>query len=300
MVLNAFLDELEQRGEDPKSYNLFAFRQGEALTERPAWERMQVNHFSRDVADAWVDQGHLRRIDLEAIARVDPTILTRPKALHGDDPRPLLIETTRPGTAVERALYPSRGARFYVQESPLDPPAWLLATIGKAGHATSPWLVYSLLNLAVLALMLALTHRLRTRPKLGASLRWTLAVAGLLAFIYIGNGFYEFRSSTSESFTAYFGRVRFTALIMMVLTLWIMAKKLEKWLNKIALVVLTLPVIWLSTKLAFLALPPHDYVTYPWLWSLITLFSTAAIAPDLLAWGERRLESKVGPLTAAG
>jgi hypothetical protein len=123
VVLNAFLEELEQRGEAPKPFNLFAFRQGDPLTERPAWERLQVNHFSRDVADTWVAQGHLRRVDLQALARHGPTILTRADALHGDDPRPLLIETRRLGAAIESALYPSRSVRFYVKKSPLDPPA---------------------------------------------------------------------------------------------------------------------------------------------------------------------------------
>jgi hypothetical protein len=151
-----------------------------------------------------------------------------------------LIETHRPGAAIERALYPSGGVHFYIKEGPLDPPAWLLSTVGLAGHITSPWLVYGLLNLAGLALLLSLTQRLRTRPRLAAMLRWMITLTGLAALIYVDNGFFEFRSSTSESVTAFFGRLRFTALVMMSLTLWILAKRFDAWLNKVALVVLTL------------------------------------------------------------
>ncbi len=289
---------MDKRGESAEDFNLYAFRQGDALTERPSWERMQVNHLGREVVTLWAEQGHVRIVDLHALARQNPAVLNNVTALHGDDPRPLVIDTSRSGAAVESALFPVPGTRFYIKPTASDPPAWVLNTLGRAGHATSPWLIYGLLNMMGLGLMLWLTRRLQERPGWAALTRWTVAVLFVAGLIFVGNGFYEFRSATSESFAAYFGRVRFTALVMMILTLWIVAKKLGQWLNKVALVVLTLPIIWGATKIAFLALPPHEYVTYPWLLSLIAFFATASMGPEILARWRQRSQPQAEPMAA--
>ena len=230
-------------------------------------------------------------IDLEAMARTNPSILGDASALHGDDPRPLVIATARSGEAIERALFPAKGRRYYLKPSATSPPAWLLSTVGRAGEATSPWLVYLLLNLGGLGLMLWLTQRFRARPRLGVSLRLLVAAACVAGLLFVGNGFYAFRSPSSEAFGLYFGRVRVMALCMMILSIWILATKCDQWLNKFALVVLLLPIIWGATKISFLALPPHELVTYPWLLTLIAFLTTIAMGPDLL----RRLDRSTSP-----
>ena len=89
----------------------------------------------------------------------------------------------------------------------------------------------------------------------------------------------------------YFGRVRVTAIFMMVLSMWILAKKCAPWLNKFALLILLLPIIWGATKVSFLALPPHEFVTYPWLLTLTAFVTAAAMGPELL----RRLDRSSSP-----
>jgi len=299
-ILNDVLAELKTRDIATDDFQFYSMDGGEALTEVPPWRRMSAMHIGRATADAWTEQGHVHAVDLDETARNRPAVLTDATLLHKGDPRPLVVHTARPAAEVERGFFPSAGLRYYVKTGATDPPAWMLSTLGRAGHLTSPWLVYLLMNLAGLGLLLRVTARLQSRPRQSALAR--LAIGGLFVYglLLLGNGVYEFRPPDAEDFALYFGLARLMALCIMVLALWLLRRKGHRWLSRPTLLVLLLPIIWGASKLSFMVLPPHAYVTYHWLASLCAFCVVAVMGPELLAWRTRRGEaSPVETETAA-
>jgi len=289
------MEEVEKHGDAPEDFKLYALNGGEALTNMAPWKNMLANHIDPAAARAWAEQGHVRFID----ARKSPELLEDVAALHAVDARPLVIDTARSSNEVERAIYPTQGTRYYLRGISTAPAAWVIGSVGAAGHATSPLLLYLLLNLIGLALIVWSTARLQDHPARQLAARVTIAALFILGLLFAGNSFYEFRAAVVEDFMLYFFKVRLTAVFMMGVALWLMSSKLSQWLSRPARLLVLMPIIWGISKVTFLAMPPHAYASYAWLLTLTAFVAVAAMSPELLA-GIRRSKMNTGVPPAGG
>jgi len=290
------MEEVKRHGDAPEDFKLYALNGGEALTNMSPWKNMLASHVDPAVARAWAEQGHVRFID----ARKSPELLDDVAALHALDSRPLVIDTARASDEVERAIYPTQGSRYYLRSISTAPPAWVMGSVVATGHATSPVLLYLLLNLIGLALILWSTA-LQPHPARQLAARVTIAGLFVLGLLFTGNGFYEFRAATIEDFMLYFFKVRLTAVFMMGVALWMLSNKLDQWLSRPARLLALLPIIWVVSKVTFLVMPPHAYASYAWLLSLTAFVFAATMSNELLDGTRRgKVNTAAPPATVIG